>query len=341
VTTEVEERLAAYGGATRELLERHLATREPRRWLWDLVTEYHQRGGKSIRPALCIATCRAFGGSLDDALPSAAAIELLHDAFLVHDDVEDESWQRRGAPTLHLSEGLPLAVNTGDAMLVAALGLLRTNRDRLGSRLAGLVSDEFDVMLGHTLGGQALELGWRRDVIVDLDDDAYLDLIMRKTCWYTTVNPMRVGTLIGGWGRVDLEPMIRFGFFLGAAFQIRDDLLNLEGDEREYGKELLGDLYEGKRTLMLIHLLRTADAPTRERLVAFLGCERSGRTATDVRWVLDLMHDHGSIEHARAFASGIAEAAHGAFDDAFATAPPSEDRRFVEGLISFMLDRAS
>ena len=257
--TGFDSRLAEYGLLTRQVIESHLAGREPRRWLWDLVVELPRRGGKSIRPALCLATCRAFGGRLDDALGSAAAIELLHDAFLVHDDVEDESLERRGAPTLHRTEGIPLAVNTGDAMLVAALQLLGTNRERLGPRMASAVTDEFDTMLEHTLGGQALELGWRRDGVVDLDEEAYLDLIMRKTCWYTTVNPMRVGALIGGWGAVDLDPMIRFGFFLGAAFQIRDDLLNLVGDHDEYGKEPLGDLYEAKRTLMLIHLLRAAE----------------------------------------------------------------------------------
>ncbi len=337
--TGFDSRLAEYGLLTREVIESHLAGREPRRWLWDLVVELPRRGGKSIRPALCLATCRAFGGRLDDALGSAAAIELLHDAFLVHDDVEDESLERRGAPTLHRTEGIPLAVNTGDAMLVAALQLLGTNRERLGPRMAAAVTDEFDTMLEHTLGGQALELGWRRDRVVDLDEEAYLDLIMRKTCWYTTVNPMRVGALIGGWGAVDLDPMIRFGFFLGAAFQIRDDLLNLVGDHDEYGKEPLGDLYEAKRTLMLIHLLRAADGDDRARLLDFLGRERADRTDAEVAWVLELMERHGSIDHARAFAEGIAGAAHDVFQVAFADVPPSPDRQFVEDMIGFMLDR--
>ena len=205
--------------------------------------------------------------------------------------------------------------------------------------MASAVSDEFDTMLEHTLGGQALELGWRRDRIVDLDEEAYLDLIMRKTCWYTTVNPMRVGALIGGWGAVDLDPMIRFGFFLGAAFQIRDDLLNLVGDHDEYGKEPLGDLYEAKRTLMLIHLLRAVEGTDRTRMWDFLSRERADRTDAEVSWVLELMERHGSIDHARAFAEGIAGAAHEAFEVAFADAPPSPDRQFVEDMIGFMLDR--
>ena len=81
-------------------------------------------------------------------------------------------------------------------------------------------------------------------VSAGLDD--YLDLVMRKTCWYTTIHPLRVGALIGSWGVADPDPMIDFGFHLGAAFQIRDDVLNIVGDPKVYGKEILGDLIEGK-----------------------------------------------------------------------------------------------
>ena len=102
---------------------------------------------------------------------------------------------------------------------------------------------------------------------------------MHKTCWYTTVHPLRVGALIGSAGAADLRPMVRFGFHLGAAFQIQDDLLNLLGSEREYGKEIDGDLFEGKRTLPLIHLLRNARGTDRDVLDRYLGLERAERTA--------------------------------------------------------------
>jgi geranylgeranyl diphosphate synthase type II len=283
----------------------------------------------------------AFGGELDEALPSAVAIELLHNAFLVHDDVEDASELRRGSPTLHELHGVPLAVNAGDALVLLAATPLRENRDRLGVRLAAEVVDEFDRMARHTVEGQAIELGWRREASVDLTPDDYLDLIMRKTCWYTTVHPLRVGALIGSWGRADLDPMVRFGFYLGAAFQIRDDLLNLVGDEEAYGKELLGDLYEGKRTLMLNHVVAASSGAERDALVAFLRKDRAERSEADVAGVLDAMHQHGSIDFAAEFARGIAEAAHGAFEVAFAGVPAGEDRAFVEALIPWMLDRTA
>lgn len=339
VEVDVEAWLARYGATTAEVVAAHLRTDEPRPWLDDLVVDYPGRGGKAIRPALCIASCVAFGGREREALPSAAAIELLHNAFLVHDDVQDGSELRRGAPTLHEVHGTPLAINAGDGLFIAAGRALRANRQLLGGRMAAAVAEEFEVMAGHTVSGQATELGWRRDLVVDLTPQDYLDLIMRKTCWYTTIHPLRVGALIGSWGRADLDPLVRFGYYLGAAFQIQDDLLNLEGDEQAYGKERCGDLYEGKRTLMLIHLLDEATARQRDEVVAFLAGERETRSADGVGRVLELMREHGSIEFARAFAAGIAGAADDAFERAFADVPDSPERRFIHSMIGWMLDR--
>jgi geranylgeranyl diphosphate synthase type II len=341
VAPPVEVVLERYGRLTAEALQEHLPDGGPRAHLWDLVADYPGRGGKAIRPSLCLAACVAFGGELDEALPSAVAIELLHNAFLVHDDIEDGSELRRGSPTLHERHGIPLAVNAGDALVLLAAAPLRQNRDRLGVRIAAEVVDEFDRMARHTVEGQAIELGWRQDAAVELTPDDYLDLIMRKTCWYTTVHPLRVGALIGSWGRADLDPMVRFGFYLGAAFQIRDDLLNLVGDEEAYGKELLGDLYEGKRTLMLNHVVSASSGTERVDLVRYLHQARAERTPEDVAMVLDAMRRHGSIEFAAEFAQGIADAALGAFEVAFATVPDGDDRAFIEAMIPWMLDRTA
>jgi geranylgeranyl diphosphate synthase, type II len=337
----VETDLARYGGMTRDALSRYVPDTEPREHLWDLVAEYPGRGGKAIRPALCLATTVAFGGELDEALPSAVALELLHNAFLVHDDIEDASLLRRGRPTLHAEHGVPLAINAGDALVVLAGAALRENRRRLGSRLASQIGEEFDLMARRTIEGQARELGWRRDVVCDLGPDDYLDLIMHKTCWYTTIHPLRVGALIGSLGRSDLDSLVRFGFYLGAAFQIRDDLLNLIGEEAKYGKESCGDLYEGKRTLMVIHLLSEARGGDRQAVERFLAMERQQRTAGDVAGMVELMRRYGSLDFTRAFGAGIAEAATDAFEVAFDDVPDTPERRFLHDLIAWMLDRDS
>jgi geranylgeranyl diphosphate synthase type II len=312
---------------------------EPHRWLYRVARDYPSRPGKTLRPALCVATSRAFGGSDADVVPVAVAIELLHNAFLVHDDIVDGSERRRGRPTLTAEYGLGLALNAGDALAVLSNQVLRRHANRMDADLAERVLSEFDAMALRTLEGQATELGWRRDGVDTLEPEDYLDLIMHKTCWYTTVHPLRVGALIGSEGAADLRPMVRFGFHLGAAFQIQDDLLNLLGTEREYGKEIDGDLFEGKRTLPLIHLLRHAQGADREVLDGYLGLERPQRTAAMVSEIRGLLDAYGSITFAAEYAQGIAGAALDAFEAAFASAPPSPDREFVRALVPYMLDR--
>jgi geranylgeranyl diphosphate synthase type II len=286
-----------------------------------------------------VATSRAFGGRDGDILPVAVAIELLHNAFLVHDDIVDGSERRRGRPTLTAEYGLGLALNAGDALAVLSNQVLRRHAGTIEAGLAERLMSEFDAMALRTLEGQATELGWRRDRVEELDPEDYLELIMHKTCWYTTVHPLRVGALIGSGGTADLRPMVRFGFYLGAAFQIQDDLLNLLGNEWEYGKEIDGDLYEGKRTLPLIHLLRHAHGVDRETVDRYLGLERSERTAEMVADIRALLDAYGSITFAAAYARGIAGAALEAFELAFEPAPPGPDRDFVRALVPYMLDR--
>jgi geranylgeranyl diphosphate synthase, type II len=333
------EELAGYHALARRAALGYLRADGASHYLRAPAAEYLERGGKGLRPALCLATCGAFGGEVEDALPSAAAIELMHTAFLVHDDVEDDSDLRRGEPTLHRQYGRALAINAGDGLAVLALGALRDNESRLGRRLSSRIWSEFDFMARQTVDGQALELGWQREGRIDLTADDYLDLIMKKTCWYTTVLPLRVGALIGTKGAVNLEPLLRFGFFLGAAFQIRDDILNLTGSPAAYGKEPLGDLREGKRTLMLAHLLAAADPGDHARVLHYLALQPAERSAALISQILTMMHNHGSVAFADEFARGIARSAAVAFEEAFARAPDSPARRFIGDLIPYMVER--
>jgi geranylgeranyl diphosphate synthase type II len=190
-----------------------------------------------------------------------------------------------------------------------------------------------------TVDGQAQELGWQREVCLDLTPDDYLDMIMRKTCWYTTLLPLRVGALIGSQGQLDLSRLLRFGFLLGAAFQIRDDVLNVTGSPDVYGKEPLGDLREGKPTLMLIHLAAAASQPNRARLARYLLMDPAERTADVTTGILAMMGDHGSLAFADQFARGIARSALEAFEEAFAGVPNTAARRFVGGLVPYIVDR--
>jgi geranylgeranyl diphosphate synthase, type II len=335
----VRDVLAEYGALTRAHLLRYVQATGDHAPLWQMVSDYPMRGGRSLRGSLCIAAARAFGAGTREALCSAVSLELMHNAFLVHDDIEDESEERRGQPALHRLHGVAAAINVGDATSIAALQPLIANRHTMGPRLALRVLEETERMARETVEGQALELAWRARTSVDLDEKDYLRMILKKTCWYTTIYPCRVGALIGSRDRLDLDRYIRFGFLLGAAFQIQDDLLNLIGDQHDYGKEICGDIVEGKRTLMLIHLHGQLDGEDAGRLSRFLHRPRSQRSTDDMRWVHAAFERHGSIDYGRAMAHGLAGAAMHEAEQVFGDLPESRDKRFLYALGSWVLER--
>jgi geranylgeranyl diphosphate synthase type II len=232
--------------------------------------EYPLRGAKALRPALCIATSRALGGSMHGVLRSAAVIELYHNAFLIHDDIEDQSHKRRDQPTLHLKHGLPVAVNVGDAMLALALGPLLDNMRLLGMGPALRILQFIARMARESAEGQALELMWARGGDFRVSDRDYLRMVHKKTGWYTFLTPVLIGATVAGASQQQTEALRRFATALGSAFQIQDDILNLRADEGRYGKEIGGDLWEGKHTLMLLHAVRSAGAREGERALEVL-----------------------------------------------------------------------
>lgn len=335
----VERCLAEYKAMTVEALIAGIPTTEPRRYLYDLVPLYPLRPGKGFRPGLCLATCGAFGGEPRAALNSAVALELFHNAFLVHDDVEDGSLTRRGQPTLAAEHGLAIAVNVGDAMNVLSIEPLMQNLETLGHDVTWDVFVEIQHMVKQSVEGQAMELGWVRDNVIALGDADYLRMTLKKTCWYTCIHPCRIGALIASRGAIDLDRFNRFGYFMGAAFQIQDDLLNLLGDEAKYGKEIDGDIWEGKRTVMLIHLLNSCAPHERTRLSAFLSRPRSERAPADVTWVHRRMEKYGSFAYAKRSAHQLALAALDEFRVAYSDAVDSRDKRFIEEIVLYMVER--
>jgi geranylgeranyl diphosphate synthase type II len=244
--------------------------------LYELMLDYPLRGGKGLRPALCVATCQALGGSLSGVLPSAAVLELYHNAFLIHDDVEDGSEKRRREDTLHRVHGVPIAVNVGDGMLALTLRPLLDNTRHLGLGRALRVLEAVAEMARESAEGQMLELDWIRRLDWTADDRAYFRMVHKKSAWYSFVTPVTVGAIAAGAAPTLLARLRRFATLLGVAFQIQDDVLNLLGEEARYGKEIAGDLWEGKHTLILIHAVRSASAGERRRARQILRKPRQG-----------------------------------------------------------------
>jgi geranylgeranyl diphosphate synthase type II len=216
-----------------------------------------------LRPALAIASCRALGGGLSAVAPTAAALELLHNAFLVHDDIEDGSEMRRHAPTLSMQLGVPRAVHAGDTMLSLSLGPLLDNMRLLDMGRALRILDLVSTVLRRTVEGQGLELTWIADGRWDITPGEYVEMVTLKTAWYSFVAPLVGGALAADAPAQVCEALKGFGVDLGVAFQIRDDTLNLLASEDATGKESWGDLWEGKRTLILSAFFATASEDDR------------------------------------------------------------------------------
>lgn len=340
IDADLMETLQGCKHRVKQEILRLVPNREPRPYLYDQIREYPSREGKGLRPTLTIATCCAFGGRPEDAVRSAAAIEMFHNGFLVHDDIADESTHRRNEATLHMEHGIGMAVNTGDAMNLLAIDAVLSNLPTLGlARTLGLIHEVMH-MCRETIEGQAIELGWIRNYIVPTPDEDYFNMSTKKTGWYTCISPCRIGAICAG----ETNPQILDCFnevfrLVGIAFQIQDDVLNLIGEQELYGKEPLGDLLEGKRTVMMIHLMRNATETVRERMMDIIRLPRVEKTQQDAEEMLAVMHQHGSIEYAIELANQLAHNGVRCFETDLAFLPESEAKAVLRQIANYVTTR--
>jgi len=258
--------------------------------LYRMMRDYPERGGKGMRPYICVTSCRAFGGSEDDILLTAACLELFQNWILIHDDIEDGSELRRGAPALHKKYDWTLALNTGDALHARMWEALLKNRERLGGDRTMDIMDEFARMINETTEGQQMELSWVAAKTWNLTEQDYYRMCTKKTSWYTIISPLRLGGIAVGADPESLSSLIEAGTDIGVAFQIHDDVLNLSAGAK-YGKQYADDLLEGKRTLILIRLLQTATREEKHRAVELFAMSREERKQ-HLEELLDMIDRH-------------------------------------------------
>jgi geranylgeranyl diphosphate synthase type II len=354
------ERLVSYLGECREVVLAELDSIIPSRrcrsgGLYELMLDYPLRPGKALRPALCIAACRGLGGQLESVARSAAVLELYHNAFLIHDDVEDGSLKRRQEETLHRKHGVPIAVNVGDGMLALTMKPLLQNMELIGVGPALRILDTIADMARETAEGQALELDWITTANWALRDRDYFWMVVKKSAWYSFISPVSVGAIAAGAPEPAARRLRLFARRLGVAFQIQDDVLNLAADESAYGKETLGDLWEGKRTLIVLHALRSATELERRRGIEVLSRPRphtassssdaartsndGAKSAGDVRFLRELIDRYDSVAYARRIAVRWARRAVAVLDSLGATLPDSVHRRFLYDVSDYVIQR--
>ena len=273
---------------------------------WEIISDYPLRRGKYLRPTLVLLMAEAMSGSSDVAMYTAAAMQMSEDWILIHDDWEDGSLERRGKPALHRLVGSEIAVNAGDTLHECMHRVLSENFRLLNASLALRVQHEFFLMIERTTFGQYAEIRWAQENKDDMDEEDVLFTISGKTVYYTIAGPLRLGAILAGADEEQLKRIYEFSYPLGLCFQIRDDVLDLTGDFEGQKKQKYNDIFEGKRTLILLHLLRSCSMEEREQIEAILSKPREEKSEDEVQYIRDLMDRYGSIAYAESEAERYA-----------------------------------
>jgi octaprenyl-diphosphate synthase len=280
-------------------------------------------GGKRIRPAVLLMASRLAGYTGDKAIMYAAVVEFIHTATLIHDDIVDEAELRRGRLSVHSRWGNDVTVLVGDYLYIKSMALALT-QDSLD-----LVRVLCDVTL-RMIEGELYQLTKTGDV--DISEEEHFDIIRRKTA-YLFGGCAQIGGVLGGVSQDHELALREYGFNLGIAFQLVDDLLDFTADEEVLGKPIGGDLREGKVTLPIIYLLQRA-GESADTLVRRAVAERAV-TPDDWREIRRLLVEHRAIDDAYEKAGEFAERA----KQQLAVFPPSLERDALMALPDFVLAR--
>ena len=255
---DFQERYLTYKNWIEQYLVQSIEERKPRS-LYLPLKYVLSGGGKRIRPVLVLAACEAVGGRPEQAVHAGAAIEMLHNFTLVHDDIMDNADARRGRKTVHRKWDVNVAILTGDELLARAYRiLLQTESPRIRE-----ISRVFTDGVVEVCEGQAYDKEFEEQPRVTVED--YLLMINKKTGKLVAVST-EIGGLIGDGTDAELGALRLYGEYVGRAFQIQDDLLDIMGDERTFGKKIGGDLREGKKTFLLLEGWRRTRGADRELL---------------------------------------------------------------------------
>ena len=331
-----EEYLNSYAEKVGELINSYIPKGvhpDVRRYLYSPLREYSKNGGKRHRPLICYAACMAVGGDAERATSAGAAIEHFHTAALIHDDIADEAEMRRGEPCYHLSEGIGLAINTGDYALSLVNSIVMGD-PALSDSMKLRVMTELVKMTQHTIEGQALDLGWARDGRYDITTEDYLVMATHKTAHYSGAVPLAVGALVGGGTEAEIEALRNYGLDTGLAFQIQDDLLNLIGSEESTQKDFRNDITEGKRTLVVVHALQNSEEAAKKRLIEILSSKEKNQVV--LAEAVALMEQSGSIEYAKNYAENLTSIAKNRLVD---MVEPSDARELLLSMADWFVNR--
>lgn len=261
--------------------------------------------GKALRPTLCMFACEALGGDLDHAVSAAAAIELIHNFSLIHDDIQDQDVERRHQPTVWSIWGQPRALVAGDSMqCLGDLSMLRSAQLGVPAATAVRVSRILTEGYLEMIEGQCLDLGFETRTTITTDE--YLHMIACKTGALIR-SAVEIGAVLGNDDPQVTAAFASFGNYLGRAFQIRDDYLGVWGDEVATGKSTDSDIRRRKKAFPAVFALDRASGASRRDLHRIYAQEELDDS--DVERVMTIMDELGAPQYANRLTAESAEQA--------------------------------
>jgi geranylgeranyl diphosphate synthase type I len=262
------------------------------------MAHYPAAGGKRLRPLLSTIICEAVGGKAESAVPFGVALEIVHNFTLVHDDVMDEDDTRRGIKTVHAQYGVPEAILSGDALFARAFEVALDTDVEDGSlvRLVDILARAVRLLAE----GQQMDMDFEDAKTVT--SDQYMRMIELKTAVLYSA-AAQGGAIVGGASDYQEHSLTEYGRLMGLGFQIWDDVLDLESTQESFGKPVLNDIRNGKKTLIVVEALEDLQGPERSEFLSILGNKKA--TKKQLERARDILDDVGAIEHATKVADGL------------------------------------
>jgi len=292
---EIEKILSKYGKLVDREINRVISETTPKQ-LYEPIKYHISAGGKRIRPALCLISCEAVKGKIKDALPIAAALEMIHGFSLIQDDIEDRDEIRRGKPTVWKNWGDALAINAGDGLFTKAFESVANLKHKNANDALKI----FTKSVLEVCEGQALDISFEKlDGITERD---YLEMTSKKTGALIDA-ACRLGALTGNGTKKEIDALGKYGRKIGIAFQIWDDYIDFASEKT--GKTFGLDIKKGKKTFIVCHALAQAKENDKTRLTEILKTPAYETTDEMVKEAVEILNKTGSIDYADEVAQNL------------------------------------
>ncbi len=337
MTEELRERfggLLKYAKYIAELTNRtieEIVKGEPQ-YLYEAAMHLIRAGGKRLRPLATVLAGRMYGLPEELGVKAGAAVEILHNFTLIHDDIIDRDNLRRGVPTVHVLWGTDVAIIAGDLLFAKAFEALGKLAERVPPDRVVEALNKLSWASTTIAEGQALEFDMVKRDNVTLDE--YVTMVYKKTGALFEAS-LLIGAILAGAPQEELEKLSRYARGIGIAFQIQDDILGLTSTEEKLGKPVYSDIREGKKTILVIYALKHLSPEERSKLLGTLG--KKDATREELEEAANLIKKTGAVEYAR-------EEARKYFEDALSalrnTKPVDEEaRKLLEDLGQYVILR--